>query len=77
MPMLLSKMADHRHQHWEDLVLVRSQDRQEIIILKEAHSSISNLEMRASYASNQSFEESGDQGFQLEDVTDFQNLFSH
>jgi len=43
MPMSISNCTDDWNQHWEGLIFISLQDGKEIIILKEAHSSISDL----------------------------------
>lgn len=43
MPMVLCYGRDHRHQQREGDIAVCLEDRQEVIVLEETHSSISNL----------------------------------
>ena len=64
-PMVLSKVNDDGHQHWECLLLVRLQDVKEVIILKKAHCSIRDLQMDTANASDNSLEESWDDMFDL------------
>ena len=54
-PVVLSQINDYRHQHRECLVLVSLQDVQEVIVLKEAHGSVCNLQMISSYAFDNAF----------------------
>ena len=44
-PMVLSEVDDDRNQHWESFVLISLKDIQEVVVLKEAHCSVGNLEM--------------------------------
>ena len=57
MPMVLCQVYDDRDKHRERLVLVRLQDVEEVIILKEAHSSVSYLQMDATNALDNSLEQ--------------------
>ncbi len=41
--MSVSNGVDNWNKHWEGLVFISLEDRKEVIILKEAHGSISNL----------------------------------
>lgn len=51
MPVVVSKIYDNRDKHGESFVLIVLQDIQEVVVLKEAHGTISNLKMDASNAS--------------------------
>lgn len=57
MPVVISKIYDNGYQHGEGLVLVGLEDVEEVIILKEAHGSIGNLQVDASDTSDDSLEE--------------------
>lgn len=72
--MVLSKVDNNWHKHWECLVLVGLQDIEEIIILEEAHRSISNLQMNTTNTSDDSLEESGNQVLYLINFTYFQDF---
>ena len=52
----ISNRIDNWHKHWEGGALVSLQQREEIIVFKEAHSSVCNLKMWTSNALDQSFE---------------------
>jgi hypothetical protein len=58
MPMVLSQINNDWNKHRECLIFVCFEDVKEIIILKEAHCSISNLQVDTSNALYYSFEES-------------------
>ena len=68
MPMVLSQVHNNWDKHWEGFLFVGFKNVEEIVILKEAHSSISNLQMDATNALDDSFEKFWDQVF------DFVNL---
>lgn len=55
--MIICKVYYDWDQHRESFVLVCLKNVEEIVILKEAHGSVSHLQMDASNASNNSFEE--------------------
>jgi hypothetical protein len=73
-PMVVSQVDNNWHQHWEGLVLVGLQNVEEVIVLEEAHSSVSNLQVDASNASHYSLEESLDQVLNLVNFTDFKDF---
>ena len=47
MPMVLGKVHDDWHQHWEGLLLVGLKDVQEVVVLEEAHGSVGHLQLLA------------------------------
>jgi len=55
--MVLCEVDDDRHKHWESFVFVSLENVQEVVIFKEAHRSVSNLEMDSTNALNNSLEE--------------------
>ena len=61
MPVVLRQINNDRNQHVESLILVGLQDVQEVVILEEAHSSVSHLQVDTSNAGHDSLEESLDQ----------------
>ena len=69
--MVLGQVDDDGHEHWESLVLVRFEDVKEVVVLKEAHRAVSNLQMVAADALNNTFEETGDQVLNSLNLTDF------
>jgi energy-converting hydrogenase A subunit M len=73
-PVVISEVTNDWHKHWEGLLLIGLEDVQEVIILKEAHCSISNLEMDSTNASNNSLEQFVDKMFDLVNFTDLKNL---
>jgi len=73
-PMVLCKVHDDWHQHWESLLFIGLQNVQEIIILEEAHGSIGNLEMDTADASDDSLEKSWDKVLNFVDLTDLEDL---
>ena len=70
-PVMLRKINDDRHEHGERLLLVSLEDVQEVVVLKEAHSSVSNLQMNTANALDDTLEKAGDQSF---DLINFANL---
>ena len=74
MPVILSKIDNDWNKHWECLLLVSLQDVQEVIILKEAHCSVSNLKVDTSNALNDSLEKFWNKVLNLVNFTDFKNL---
>ena len=72
--MVLSEVDDDRNQHWESFVLISLKDIQEVVVLKEAHGSISNLKMDTTDALDNPLEESWDQMFDLINLTDLKDF---
>ena len=54
--MVLGKINNDRHKHWEGLVLVGLQDVEEVVVLEEAHGAVSNLQVIAANALNDTLE---------------------
>lgn len=69
--MVVSEVNNDRHEHRESLVLVGLQDVQEVVIFKEAHRSVSHLQVDASNASHDPLEEFRNQ---MLDFVHFANL---
>lgn len=74
MPVGFSDRGNDWNQEGESEGLVVFQDREEVIVLEEAHSSIGNLEVWTSDALDESLEEFVDEVFQLIDFADLENL---
>lgn len=74
MPVIVCKIDNNRNEHWESLILVSLQDIQEVIVLKETHGSICDLQVDTSNASHYSLEEFRNQMLNFVDFTDFQNF---
>ena len=74
MPMVFGQVNNDWHEHWEGLLLVSLEDVQEVVVLKEAHGSISNLKMDTTDALDNSLEESWDQMFDLVNLTDLKDF---
>ena len=72
--MIICEIYNNRDQHWESLVLISLQNVQEVIVLKETHSSVSNLQVDTSNASHNSLEKFRNQMFNFVDFTNFQNF---
>ena len=70
--MVLGQVYDDRDKHRERLVLVRLQDVEEVIILKEAHSSVSNLQMNTTDTLDNSLEQLWNQVLNLVDFAYFE-----
>jgi hypothetical protein len=71
-PVVVSQVNDDWNKHWESLLLVVLEDVQEVVILEEAHSSVSDLQVEASDADSDSLEKSWDQVVDLVDFAHFQ-----
>ena len=64
-PMIFSQIDYNRHEHGEGLVFVRLEDVEEVVVFKEAHGSVRNLQVISADASDDSLEEAWDQGLNL------------
>jgi len=73
-PVVLSEVYDYRNQHGEGLRLVGLEDVQEIVIFEEAHGAVSNLQVDTTDALYNALEQLRDQGFDLLDLADFEDL---
>lgn len=74
MPVIFSQINDDWHQHWECLFLISLQDIEEVVVLKEAHGSISNLQVDTSNAFYNSLEKFWNQVLDFIHFADFKNL---
>ena len=72
--MVFSEVDNDGNEHWEGFFLVGLQDVQEVIVFEEAHGSISNLQMDATNALDNSFEKLGNEMFNFVHLTDFEDL---
>lgn len=70
--MVLGQVYDDRDKHRERLVLVGLQDVEEVIVLEEAHSSVSYLQMDATNALHNSLEQLWNQVLNLVDFAYFE-----
>jgi hypothetical protein len=68
MPVVVCQVHDYRHQHRESLFLVALKDVQKVVVLKEAHSSVSNLQVNSANASDYALKQFG------HEVLDFVNF---
>lgn len=73
-PVIISEVYNDWNQHGEGLIFVGLEDVEEVVILKEAHSSISYLQVNTTDASDNTFEEFGDQMLNLVNFTYFQDF---
>jgi len=69
--MVLGQVNDDGDEHWESLLLVGLQNLEEVVVLEEAHGSVSNLQVDAAYALDDSLEELWNE---MLDFVDFANL---
>lgn len=74
MPMVLSKVYNDWNKHWECLLFISLEDVEEVVILEEAHSSISHLEMDTSDTLYDSLEESWDEVVNFVNFAYFQDF---
>ena len=72
--MVVSEVNNHWNQHWESFVLVGLQNVEEIIVLKEAHSSVSHLEMDTTNTSYNSLEKFRNEMFDFVNFANFQDF---
>ena len=72
--MVLCKINNNWHKHWEGLFLISFQYVEEIIIFKEAHCSIDNLEMDTTNTLHNSLEESWDKMLNFINLADLKNF---
>ena len=73
-PVVLGEVHDDRYQDGEGLVLVRLQDIEEVVILKEAHGSVSHLQVISTDTFNNSLEKALDQRLDVFNFADLNNL---
>lgn len=73
-PVVVSKVNDYGYQHGEGLVLIGLEYVQEVIVLKEAHCSISHLKMNTANAFDDSFEKLRNEVLHLVHFAHFKNL---
>jgi hypothetical protein len=74
MPMILCKVNDDWHQHWEGLLFVCLQDVKEVIVLKKAHCTIGNLQVDSTDTPDDSLEESWDEMLNFVYFADLKNF---
>jgi hypothetical protein len=74
MPVGVGYRGNDRNQHGECLVSVCFEDRQEIVVLEEAHGSVGNLQVRSGDRFDQSLEQSWDQRLQSDHIANFKNF---
>lgn len=72
--MVLSQINNNWDKHRESEFFVGFENVEEIIILKETHGSVRNLQVSSSNASDNSLEKFSDEMFNLIDFTDFQHF---
>jgi len=73
-PVVLSQMHNNGHQHGECFLLVGFENVQEIVILEEAHGSVSNLQMDSSDALHDPLEQLADERLHLVDLAHLEDL---
>lgn len=61
MPVIFSKVHNYGHQHGECFIFIGLEDVQEVVILKEAHGTVSHLQMDASNAFHDALEQARNQ----------------
>ena len=72
--MVVSEVNYHWNQHWESLFFVSFENVEEIVIFKEAHCSISNLQVNSSNASYYSLEQLWNKVLNFVNFTYLQNF---
>ena len=73
-PVILSEIVDDWDEHGESLLLVGLKDVQEVVILEEAHGSISYLQVISANWLDNSLEQLGDQIYDLVDFAHLEHL---
>jgi len=63
--MVLGKVDNNWHQHRECFILIRLQDVEEVVILKEAHRAVGNLQMVSTNRFDNALEKAWDQMLNL------------
>ena len=74
MPVILGQVNDDGHKHWERLLLVGLQDVEEVIVFKEAHGSVSDLQVDTANTLDDSLKQLRDQVLNLVDFANFEYL---
>ena len=74
MPMVFGKVDDDWDQHGESLLFVCFQDVQEVVVLKEAHGAISNLQVVSANRLYDTLEEADDQSFDILHFANFKDF---
>ena len=74
MPVRICELIDNWYEHGEGLVLVCLEDIEEVVILEEAHGTISDLQVITTDRLDDSLEEAGDQMLNLFNLTDLEDL---
>lgn len=74
MPVVVGEVDDDRDEHGEGFVLVGFEDVKEVVVFKEAHCSVGNLQVDATNAADNAFEKFGDQVFHFVDFADFEDF---
>lgn len=72
--MIISKLNDDGHEHWESLLLVRLQYIEEVVVLEETHGPIGYLQMNSSDAVHNPLEQFRNQVAHFLDFAHFQHL---
>ena len=73
-PVVLRQINDDGHEHGERLLLVSLKNVKEVVVLEEAHGSVSDLQVDTANALDDSLEEARYQGFDLVHFADFEHL---
>ena len=73
-PVTLCQVHDHGDEHWESDLLVSFEDVEEVVILKEAHSAVGNLQMDSTDALDNSFEQFGDERLDFLNLAHFKHF---
>lgn len=72
MPVSVSHMTDNGDKQWESVGLVSFQNIEEVVVLKEAHGPVCNLQVKSRDALDQSFKDPRDVWFKLPDFACFE-----
>ena len=74
MPVIFCEVYDDRYEHRESLMLVSFENVEEVVILEEAHGSISDLKMDTADAIYNPFKKPRDDRLYFVDFTNFKNF---
>ena len=73
-PVILGEVNDDRYKYREGLVLVRLQNIEEVVILKETHGAVSHLQVISTNAFDDTLEKALNQWLDVLDFADLNNL---
>ena len=73
-PVVVSEVNDDGDEHWESSVLVGLENVQEVVVLEEAHGTVSNLKVIAADGADNTLEKAWNEVLNLLNFADFEDL---